>query len=567
MEGHMLAGQQQSSVTDSSLENAKYFELFSRMFIDGDRVKHSDDIIAEFENREPGYFSACFQAFKHLLSSRDHGDPIHPEDILTLYKIAMRGVENTAIWTKGKKAIFKPIHVVNGYLISPRDIGCRTYATKEGLIEWFNSLQDNKHATFINKRLKKEGYNCIVEDKRYLLKSFYNNELMIYNYDARSFKQPLPIKAVVDQHLYAFYQEMDSVNSDRNKKLELICQLIQRLERLHPFYDGNGRTFSMLLLNYLLIINGFYPALQTSPNRVDGLSLQQLIEQIQADMAKSKLLLECGSSDELYQLLHEIEEADASSTPGQPPAIREEKGIPAPPQFDMAARLLQQFDGLIYNFQGTGIFHNIPSLEQRTRVLGNLCKRPEQNWFPILALLRGCPDRDDRRNMVQSCSNSDNHSPILTLLLGSTSSSISIYNTQLFRAQLHLLIALNEAKNHTRDSVKIKMADILSQKILDCDNKNDLSILLHSSARVMSHHRSVFQFRVLSADTTKAYRAMKTSIKEAMVHLNISNKDISKTLYLPKPVVPCGTYAFFKAQIAESNKKLENYVGVRDTHL
>ena len=65
-------------------------------------------------------------------------------------------------------------------------------------------------------------------------------------------------------------------------RLENIVTMIQKLERLHPFSDGNCRTFCMLLLNRELIRNKLPPCLLTNPNDFDGLSQSEMINEVLA---------------------------------------------------------------------------------------------------------------------------------------------------------------------------------------------------------------------------------------------------------------------------------------------
>lgn len=63
-------------------------------------------------------------------------------------------------------------------------------------------------------------------------------------------------------------------------KLKCIVQFIKDCEQLHPFYDGNGRTFCMLLFYYLMLQNGFPPPLLADPNRFDCYSTEELVKEI-----------------------------------------------------------------------------------------------------------------------------------------------------------------------------------------------------------------------------------------------------------------------------------------------
>ncbi len=59
-----------------------------------------------------------------------------------------------------------------------------------------------------------------------------------------------------------------------------IIKYAQFCEQLHPFIDGNCRTFGMLMLNHLLMRNGFPPAILENPNRLDAFSEKQLLVEV-----------------------------------------------------------------------------------------------------------------------------------------------------------------------------------------------------------------------------------------------------------------------------------------------
>ncbi len=61
-------------------------------------------------------------------------------------------------------------------------------------------------------------------------------------------------------------------------KLHAIIRVVQASERLHPFKDANTRTFSMLILNHLLLRNGFPPAILLNPNQMGTSSDLEALE-------------------------------------------------------------------------------------------------------------------------------------------------------------------------------------------------------------------------------------------------------------------------------------------------
>lgn len=70
----------------------------------------------------------------------------------------------------------------------------------------------------------------------------------------------------------------------RDEKLAVIAQTLQDLELIHPFEDANCRTVVMLLSIKLLLENGFTPAILTDPNKFDGLSITQLVQELKKGM-------------------------------------------------------------------------------------------------------------------------------------------------------------------------------------------------------------------------------------------------------------------------------------------
>ncbi|MCF6775920.1 hypothetical protein L3V83_04945 [Thiotrichales bacterium 19X7-9] len=64
------------------------------------------------------------------------------------------------------------------------------------------------------------------------------------------------------------------------ERLELIFKTVKGVELTHPFYDANLRT-SVILLQRLLVQNGFMPTAFIDPNRIDNVSVNNLIKYYQ----------------------------------------------------------------------------------------------------------------------------------------------------------------------------------------------------------------------------------------------------------------------------------------------
>jgi len=66
------------------------------------------------------------------------------------------------------------------------------------------------------------------------------------------------------------------------------------------FLDANTRTFSMLLMNELLMANGFPPAILEDPNRSTAYALDEVIQEVIKGMQRTMELIKTGTlQDEL----------------------------------------------------------------------------------------------------------------------------------------------------------------------------------------------------------------------------------------------------------------------------
>lgn len=86
----------------------------------------------------------------------------------------------------------------------------------------------------------------------------------------------------LEQHQVAMSRAENS-----EQRLELIVDVCQKLERLHPFPDGNCRVICNVLLNHLLVRNGMPLTLLNDPNVLDGWSRQEVIQEVKAGWARA----------------------------------------------------------------------------------------------------------------------------------------------------------------------------------------------------------------------------------------------------------------------------------------
>lgn len=99
------------------------------------------------------------------------------------------------------------------------------------------------------------------------------------------------------KHALSFIERFNKTiirNISPLEKLRAIVRLVQDLEQLHMFDDGNCRTLCMLLLNHLLINHDFPLCILQNPNGFDALSEDELIEQVIAGMENTFILIRKG---------------------------------------------------------------------------------------------------------------------------------------------------------------------------------------------------------------------------------------------------------------------------------
>lgn len=74
-------------------------------------------------------------------------------------------------------------------------------------------------------------------------------------------------------------------------RLRVIVSHVQEIERIHPFRDGNGRT-SYILLQRMLIQNGFLPTIMFNPNHIDGFNLDEVVQEVKKGIELTQRLID-----------------------------------------------------------------------------------------------------------------------------------------------------------------------------------------------------------------------------------------------------------------------------------
>lgn len=94
----------------------------------------------------------------------------------------------------------------------------------------------------------------------------------------------------VDRIVARYNQEIEAASTPF-QALTAISRVVRDIELLHPYPDGNGRTLIAVLMNHLLLHEGFLPAILRDPNIDAELSATEFAEEIQRGIANTEILL------------------------------------------------------------------------------------------------------------------------------------------------------------------------------------------------------------------------------------------------------------------------------------
>lgn len=158
-------------------------------------------------------------------------------------------------------------------------------------------------------------------------------------------------------YIRQYYETMDTAKTD-DEKLFAIARLIRTLEISHSFVDYNQRTYVFLLLNKLLMQNGFLPVILDDPFVFDGFkTANELVDEVKKGFAnfieavhpdKTPIIDPPLEEEVVEQLIDPpLEEKDVEQQPQgihffKSPETPKEKPVPE----GNTSRLLGLFEGM-----------------------------------------------------------------------------------------------------------------------------------------------------------------------------------------------------------------------------
>lgn len=225
-----------------TVKSLKTFEGFApmqswRLLIDG-RRQHEGPFV--FDKTEPGYLAGLAKGMNYALVHRD--DPLTVELLEEMRRQATESVSKTND-TNFQKEIGGAGVTVN--LIT----GSNT--TSSGLYEFREKIKNNAN------------YRDLVS---------ISNDNSGQLFFGRS--------AIDRAKLYPIVKNILDTYENSERKIKDLVIVSQDLEQLHPFNDGNARTFVILLIQKELARFDLKPAVFYDPNRFDAWSVHELVEDV-----------------------------------------------------------------------------------------------------------------------------------------------------------------------------------------------------------------------------------------------------------------------------------------------
>lgn len=274
------------------MSGINYLKLFDkrqlfRFFVDGRFHKKYDGWVG-YEAGERGSVKALLGGLSFILENFDISDGISSHYLVKLHKVCMLGVE-----TKNLKSSPGDLRYLNAGM--PFLAKSTTY---QNIVEVLDIRRDDgtvifnakKYAKTANEFAAEELYLSLLKEKRINYRNWYPNldEVSLAALAGEGTLQEFYTVKNYVQMLFA--QKMEKIVNHFNAnigtayseddKLILFSKVVRDLELLHPFSDGNCRTFACLLLNHLLLFYNFPPTILKDPNLDGECSYNEFVQEI-----------------------------------------------------------------------------------------------------------------------------------------------------------------------------------------------------------------------------------------------------------------------------------------------
>lgn len=279
------------------LQQFDHRQLF-RFFVDGRFQKKCKGWVG-YEAKEPGCVQAMLNGFAYMVDNYHLANTLTSHYLEQLHKICMFNVhvENPKStpgelrFLSGGMPLFRKsstLENIQELLEIRRNDNTKVFNSKE-----FAKKAENLDAEVIFNRLQEVNrlnYRPWYPQIDQRMKKFLKREGTLEEfYEAKHYVQKLFAQKLDD--IVKTYNESIKEAYGENEKIRVIGKLVRDLELLHPFPDGNCRTFACVLLNQLLLYNGFYPAILENPNLDGEVSYAQFEAEIHKGIENTRTLL------------------------------------------------------------------------------------------------------------------------------------------------------------------------------------------------------------------------------------------------------------------------------------
>jgi hypothetical protein len=156
----------------------------------------------------------------------------------------------------------------------------KQFDTKDGMresIEYINSLSsDCIHYELLEDRCSSKPIKSkTIEDVTSVFDLIYTQEISIYHHAVSNSKTKPMLSHLCESLINTYNQDIDKAVT-KDEKLNVIFTFLKRTVLHHPYQDGVGRTYSMLLIQYLLMRENLLPVLLPNSNIIPGHSVAEM---------------------------------------------------------------------------------------------------------------------------------------------------------------------------------------------------------------------------------------------------------------------------------------------------
>lgn len=232
-----------------------------------------------FESREPGSVYAANIALRHALRVVQSGQPINASTLRMIHLLMSCNVQGVYRFSSDSRSEAAPL-IPGTYRLAPTRFFIHNNQTdykfifgldgKSGELESFRERMFNKDSQshLHDLQAMTPGFPIISAGSKQGLQ----NQLYI----SITNSHPSDINEQVNT-AFEKYSDKISQCTAEDDIIHTILELVQTIEIIHPFSDGNLRT-CYCLMHCLLIQNGLKPAILNDPNCIDSTPLVELVK-------------------------------------------------------------------------------------------------------------------------------------------------------------------------------------------------------------------------------------------------------------------------------------------------